>query len=233
MVEERVEFTLNVSKGQSRKPTYSLDIFELDVSAILRKHSNPQSQIMNVSTMFRKLMFINCEHFFKSNQYLLWFHLHRIISSFHYFTFENLSQLTRNLVPQVKELFNISNQFVGLEEPVSNDYLEKVIPVIVNIFVDVYPREERRNQEMIEESLQFVKMIPASNEAILSLKPYSLPRNCSICLKKFHDDLEEDGDSDDVKVSTMACGHIFHYNCIVQWLQTSHVCPLCRYAMPT
>ncbi|XP_058776959.1 E3 ubiquitin-protein ligase RING1-like [Vicia villosa] len=112
------------------------------------------------------------------------------------------------------------------------DHRDAIIPVVLNIFVDVYPSEERRNQEIIEESMQFVKMIPASNEAILSLKSYSLPQNCSICMEKFHDDLKED-DSDDVKVSTMACGHIFHYNCIVQWLQTSHVCPLCRYAMPT
>ncbi|XP_058776958.1 putative RING-H2 finger protein ATL62 [Vicia villosa] len=188
---------------------------------------------MNVSTMFEKSIFINCEHFFARNSYVLWFYLHRITSSFPYFTFENLNRITRNLIPQVKELFDISHDFVGLEEPMNNEYREKVIPVILNIFVDVYPCEERRNQEMIEESLQFVKMIPASNEAILSLKACSLPRNCSICLEKFHDDLEEDGDGDNVKVSTMACGHIFHYNCIVEWLQTSHVCPLCRYAMPT
>ncbi|CAL5200230.1 unnamed protein product [Lathyrus oleraceus] len=238
MVEKRVEFSLNVSKGETKsrqisKPTYSLDIFRLDVSAILRNHSNPLNQIMNVSTMFEKSIFINCEHFFAQNQYLLRFYLHGITSSFSYFTFENLNQITRTLIPQVKQLFDVSDDFVGLEEPVNNEYRERIIPVILNIFVDVYPCEERRNQEMIQESMQFVKMIPASNEVISSLKVYSLPRNCSICLERFHDDSKEDGVSDDVKVSTMECGHMFHYNCIVKWLQTSHVCPLCRHAMPT
>ncbi|KAK2373884.1 RING-box protein 1a [Trifolium repens] len=52
------------------------------------------------------------------------------------------------------------------------------------------------------------------------------PRNCCICMERLHDDLEKDGDSDEVKVSTTVCGHIFHYNCIVKWLRTSPVCPL-------
>jgi hypothetical protein len=56
------------------------------------------------------------------------------------------------------------------------------------------------------------------------------PRNCCICMERLHDDLEKDGDSDEVKVSTTVCGHIFHYNCIVKWLRTSPVCPLCRRA---
>ncbi|KEH39368.1 zinc finger, C3HC4 type (RING finger) protein [Medicago truncatula] len=55
------------------------------------------------------------------------------------------------------------------------------------------------------------------------LKAYSLPRTCTICMERFHDD-----DNSDVKVSTMPCGHIFHYNCILQWLQKGHVYPLCR-----
>ncbi|GAU41469.1 hypothetical protein TSUD_237190 [Trifolium subterraneum] len=42
-------------------------------------------------------------------------------------------------------------------------------------------------------------MIPASNEVVSSLKAYSLHRNCSICMERFHNDLEEDGASDEVK----------------------------------
>ena len=104
----------------------------------------------------------------------------------------------------------------------------------------MHPTEERRTElerasveEAVEESMQIVNIIPASNEVLLSLKAYSLPRTCTICLERFHGDIEKASDDDiDVKVSTMPCGHIFHYNCILQWLQKGHVCPLCRYAKP-
>jgi hypothetical protein len=118
-----------------------------------------------------------------------------------------------------------------------------VFPLLLRILVDIHPTEERRTElerasveeAMVEESMQIVKMIPASNDALLSLKAYSLPRTCTICMERFHDDDDIEKGSDDnsdVKVSAMPCGHIFHYNCILQWLQKGHVCPLCRYAMP-
>ncbi|PON93557.1 43kDa postsynaptic protein [Trema orientale] len=46
---------------------------------------------------------------------------------------------------------------------------------------------------------------------------------CSVCLEKLSFD----------EVVRMPCSHIYHKNCIVRWLETSHMCPLCRYAMPT
>ena len=75
-----------------------------------------------------------------------------------------------------------------------------------------------------------VGMVPASNEAIESLKTYKLPKQCCICLEEFHDG----GDDEyDVEFTPMPCGHGFHNQCIVRWLRTSHMCPLCRYPMPT
>jgi hypothetical protein len=24
------------------------------------------------------------------------------------------------------------------------------------------------------------------------------------------------------------CGHLYHRDCLLQWLESSHICPLCR-----
>ncbi|KAI9110966.1 hypothetical protein K1719_018086 [Acacia pycnantha] len=73
-----------------------------------------------------------------------------------------------------------------------------------------------------------VNLVPASKEAIASLKKFEVDcetraERCTICLQSF--------DQDD-DLSEMPCEHIFHNNCIVRWLKTSHICPLCRFQMP-
>ncbi|XP_045809669.1 RING-H2 finger protein ATL30-like [Trifolium pratense] len=50
---------------------------------------------------------------------------------------------------------------------------------------------------------------------------------CSICMDEFDHII---GTSD---IINMPCNHVFHQQCIVEWLQTSRTCPLCRYPMPT
>lgn len=54
---------------------------------------------------------------------------------------------------------------------------------------------------------------------------------CAICMDEFvHVDINNDiGTS---RIFRMPCNHVFHQQCIVKWLQTSHTCPLCRYPMP-
>jgi len=233
----RVEYSFDAFDvfNQPNKPTYTSDFFRFDVSIVIRNCSNPPNSLRTVSSMLETPIYINCNQFFNHNQIFQLFCLSQLSSP--YLTHWNLAELSENLIPTVKEIFNISGPFVTLPRPTSNFHRGIIFPVVLHICVDVYPDEERSrtDEEMIEESMQFVNTTPASNEAISSLKACSLPRDCCICMQRFHDELEEGGsdDSDDVKVSTMACGHIFHHDCIVKWLQTSHVCPLCRYAMPT
>jgi len=48
-------------------------------------------------------------------------------------------------------------------------------------------------------------------------------QGCSICFEDFD---EAVGDLD---LARLPCGHIFHFDCIVQWLERNQVCPLCRH----
>ncbi|KAE9596982.1 hypothetical protein Lal_00007774 [Lupinus albus] len=80
---------------------------------------------------------------------------------------------------------------------------------------------------VMEESAREVKMVPASKTEIDSLKKVNLGKDitmeeCSICLVEFNGDK---------KVLAMPCKHMYHQECITQWLQRSGVCPLCRYSL--
>ncbi|CAL0305387.1 unnamed protein product [Lupinus luteus] len=80
---------------------------------------------------------------------------------------------------------------------------------------------------IIEESARAVKTVPASKAAIESLKKVNLekgmnPESCSICLEEF---IEEE------EVLAMPCKHMYHQECIINWLQRCDTCPLCRYSM--
>ncbi|XP_010927451.1 uncharacterized protein [Elaeis guineensis] len=47
---------------------------------------------------------------------------------------------------------------------------------------------------------------------------------CVICLEEFDIGME---------VTRMPCMHVFHGDCLARWLERSHLCPFCRYEMPT
>ncbi|EOY01991.1 Zinc finger-like protein [Theobroma cacao] len=48
--------------------------------------------------------------------------------------------------------------------------------------------------------------------------------NCVICLEELKVGSE---------ASRMPCSHIFHGDCLEEWLKQSHYCPVCRFEMPT
>ncbi|KAK4267736.1 hypothetical protein QN277_024476 [Acacia crassicarpa] len=86
--------------------------------------------------------------------------------------------------------------------------------------------------QLIEESMQHLFIVPTTQEAISLLKKMKISDDkvkegqCSICLEDFDDR----GDGDDVL--GLPCDHFFHHNCIVQWLNMGHTCPLCRFELP-
>ncbi|XP_026410204.1 E3 ubiquitin-protein ligase RNF181-like [Papaver somniferum] len=76
-----------------------------------------------------------------------------------------------------------------------------------------------------EESLRNIQKIRASSSFIQGLKREScLPSTaniaCAICLELSR--VKEE-------ISRMPCGHIFHADCLISWLEQSNSCPMCRF----
>ncbi|XP_034693479.1 E3 ubiquitin-protein ligase AMFR-like [Vitis riparia] len=89
------------------------------------------------------------------------------------------------------------------------------------VLIDLATRES-----MIENEGRGKGMIPATDISIKALKTETIleGESCTICLEEL---------SGGSKVTVMPCSHVFHGSCIIRWLKQSHVCPICRFEMPT
>ncbi|KAJ3425814.1 hypothetical protein M0812_28260 [Anaeramoeba flamelloides] len=83
----------------------------------------------------------------------------------------------------------------------------------LNPLVNARIEREKRSIELVRE-IQYQQKKIVKNEK--TVKEYT-PPECSICL----DEIEEDG------VSTV-CGHVFHDDCIRDWLSRKQICPNCN-----
>ncbi|XVF50153.1 hypothetical protein PTKIN_Ptkin04bG0073100 [Pterospermum kingtungense] len=76
--------------------------------------------------------------------------------------------------------------------------------------------------------LHVFRLRDATNGAIEALEKAKVEDNytgqCVICLEEILDGF---------KATQMPCLHVYHQDCIVNWLQKSNFCPLCRFQMPT
>lgn len=95
---------------------------------------------------------------------------------------------------------------------------------------DYEDSENEVMEEDMEIDMEMEMVVPAaaakaSVEALerFKLKGLNSMNTCVICLEQL---------SSGNEVTRMPCAHVFHADCIVQWLKNSHVCPLCRFKMP-
>ncbi|GMY08072.1 NEP1-interacting protein-like 1 [Fagus crenata] len=150
--------------------------------------------------------------------------------------------------------FRISSLLTNINVPAINiePVLQKIsclarselLPIVVFlVYMTVELQQQQPDSITIDEShaLDAVTLesmetfearpIPATKSSIealekVRLQPQSVSVSvgeCIICLQEFATGLE---------VTRMPCSHVYHGDCIVKWLETSHHCPLCRYTMP-
>ncbi|XVE68832.1 hypothetical protein DITRI_Ditri09bG0101600 [Diplodiscus trichospermus] len=93
-------------------------------------------------------------------------------------------------------------------------------------------RQDDLEARVAELSIQeaVLKTVPATKQSIQALQKVKLQGSCTdekcmICMEQLSSGTQE--------VSSMPCSHLFHGDCIEEWLNRSHQCPLCRFPMPT
>ncbi|TKY59274.1 E3 ubiquitin-protein ligase RING [Spatholobus suberectus] len=185
--EERIgSYYFRVRTEQPTKPK-PRDILSFDVTVIVRYHTHYFSRLRlrRASTLLETLIPISCESFFENDEDFLRSSLSNPRCS-RYFIPERLDQISQRIISRVQQLLL---ELPSDPEPADSECQE--FPLALVIFVDMVEYEESDEDEeiegaVIEESMQQgVTMIPASNEAINSLKPFTdslflKTENCNI-----------------------------------------------------
>ncbi|KAJ6741010.1 E3 UBIQUITIN-PROTEIN LIGASE PRAJA [Salix purpurea] len=170
----------------------------------------------------------------ENHQYFNGEFLHQTVSMFPIHCFDH--------IPDFKEILTVmgipeENQSVMLQkielvalkmDSYDGNYME--VKIIEVNYRETRPRVEEDDIARAErESMEVeARPFPATKSSIDALErvvfDVSAPASdCAVCLEEI---------SAGKEVILMPCSHVYHSDCIVQWLQTSHFCPLCRYHMP-
>lgn len=106
-------------------------------------------------------------------------------------------------------------------------YGRKVVVWIEFSTIQYHNYDQRLDEVLALSSLAAVPLtVPATQSSIQALEKVRLQmaETCAVCLEEMLIGSE---------ANRMPCSHVFHQQCIFQWLQLSHLCPLCRFKMPT
>ncbi|XP_031281272.1 E3 ubiquitin-protein ligase ATL9-like [Pistacia vera] len=128
-----------------------------------------------------------------------------------------------------EEIESIAYPFMSLEREMETDPIDSdatVLTIGVFVLVSATYSEDQTGQSFMQ---SVPRSTPASKEAIQKLETVrpedclKLMRECTVCSEEFQFHLEN---------LRLPCGHVYHKECIVKWLEISHMCPLCRYQLP-
>ncbi|KAK7401021.1 hypothetical protein VNO78_12332 [Psophocarpus tetragonolobus] len=135
------------------------------------------------------------------------------------FFIQSLEGISDDVVSTIQELFHVVGDDDASSSPSLLESSQRVIPLIIKIFVlgsGVEPNSA------VKGSMHSFQMVSESAE-----KPMVLTEKdqccCSICLEDLNICVE---------CLTTPCCHMYHLKCILAWLQTgNNSCPLCRYSL--
>ncbi|KAK7401367.1 hypothetical protein VNO78_12789 [Psophocarpus tetragonolobus] len=171
--------------------------------------------------LFQNCMFLHSQQFFENGpSYMQMYFPHPIIPN------ELIHSMMSEVATYAKAV--LQNPRFGFHYESPNF---RLFTLVLDIFIQkLYDEHDDDISNMIMmESMREMKMVPTSNTAIESLTKVKLEdgavkERCSICLREFDEGVE---------VSLMPCKHVYHHECLIKWLKISHMCPMCRYPMPT
>eukprot|EP01103_Thecamoeba_quadrilineata_P000192 TRINITY_DN10159_c0_g1_i1.p1 TRINITY_DN10159_c0_g1~~TRINITY_DN10159_c0_g1_i1.p1 ORF type:complete len:262 (-),score=55.51 TRINITY_DN10159_c0_g1_i1:150-908(-) len=98
------------------------------------------------------------------------------------------------------------------------------------------PPQPENQQEMLEELIRSLGADvefsgggnpPASRDSRHDLRVVTIEKtgeNCPICQEDF---------PIGAKAKKMPCSHLFHDDCVIEWLEKHNSCPICRHALPS
>ncbi|KAI4333112.1 hypothetical protein L6164_017959 [Bauhinia variegata] len=112
----------------------------------------------------------------------------------------------------------------------------KVLSIAVQIFLTrvnedeeqepIFDEDEEDEAVDMDQGQDHDELVPATKASIEQLESLEVEgeeQKCAICLEDFIVGL---------RVTRMPCLHLYHENCIVDWLRKGNSCPLCRFMMP-
>lgn len=86
-------------------------------------------------------------------------------------------------------------------------------------------------QSFSESAAAALGSVPASKSVLEALEKFRYERSnesdlmtCVICMEVV---------MNGTHLTRMPCSHVFHVDCIMEWLNHNHTCPLCRFKLPS
>lgn len=143
---------------------------------------------------------------------------------------EWINEMSQRSIPQYVTNYS-AKEITSMAVELADDHdfaVDRILQLYLKMVVHYNPIElGRAMRESGPEARVARRTVPATKSSIEALEEVNLETDCCvICLEKLcHEDHQK-------VLLRMPCSHIYHKTCIVRWLETSYLCPTCRYAVP-
>ncbi|KAF5196922.1 hypothetical protein FRX31_013490 [Thalictrum thalictroides] len=101
-----------------------------------------------------------------------------------------------------------------------SEYEEEVIQLVQSASMEMVQPADDQPKGASRASIDGLERIKYKSEDCKQVT------SCSVCCEEFM--IEEE-----IRKMPCSSAHIFHADCIQKWLEINHICPVCRYQMPT